>query len=146
MGGHSDHRQYPRSVPAPAPPAAGQNGDAALGKLAEMPHLLAAPDKWRGSATAAQVAATIVRAAVAVGWTADAAPVSDGGEGFAAVLGGRARPVRVHGPLGDRRQAPWYLLDDGVTASIEMALASGLALVGGSRAQRPDPGQHGRHR
>jgi glycerate kinase len=102
-----------------------------------MPHLLAAPDKWRGSATAAQVAAAIARAAVAVGWTADAAPVSDGGEGFAAVLGGRPRPHRVHGPLGDPLEAPWYLLDDGVTASIEMALASGLALVGGPRHNDP---------
>jgi glycerate kinase len=102
-----------------------------------MPHLVVAPDKWRGSATAAEVAAAIADAAVAAGWTADAAPVSDGGEGFAAVLGGRPRVQRVHGPLGDPVEAPWYLLDDGVTASVEMALASGLALVGGPEGNDP---------
>ncbi len=102
-----------------------------------MPHLLAAPDKWRGSATANEVAAAIVGAATVSGWTADAAPVSDGGEGFAAVLGGRATPHWVHGPLGGLIDAPWYLLDDGVTASVEMALASGLELVGGPQHNDP---------
>ncbi len=102
-----------------------------------MPHLLAAPDKWRGSATAAEVADTIARAAADVGWTTDKAPVSDGGEGFAAVLGGRPHTHRVHGPLGDPVEARWYLLDDGTTASVEMALASGLALVGGPKRNDP---------
>ncbi len=102
-----------------------------------MPHLLIAPDKWRGSATASQVAAAIGRAASAAGWTTDAAPVSDGGEGFAAALGGRATPCRVHGPLGDPVDAAWYLLDDGVTASIEMAQASGLELAGGPQHNDP---------
>ena len=96
-----------------------------------MPHVVIAPDKWRGSATAAEVAATIARAATALGWSADAAPVSDGGEGFAAVLGGRPQLHRVHGPLGALVDAHWCLLDDGVTASVEMALASGLDLAGG---------------
>lgn len=102
-----------------------------------MPHLVAAPDKWRGSATAAQVAAAIARAAASAGWSTDSAPVSDGGEGFAAVLGGRPRSQRVHGPLGQPVDAPWYLLDDGLTASVEMALASGLALVGGPEGNDP---------
>jgi glycerate kinase len=102
-----------------------------------MPHVVAAPDKWRGSATAAEVAGAIVQAARAAGWSADAAPVSDGGEGFAAVLGGRPHLQRVHGPLGEMVEAPWYFLDDGVTASVEMALASGLALTGGP--ERNDP-------
>jgi glycerate kinase len=102
-----------------------------------MPHLVAAPDKWRGSATAAEVAATIAATATALGWSADAAPVSDGGEGFAAVLGGRPHLLRVQGPLGAPVDAPWYLLDDGVTASVEMALASGLDLAGG--AEHNDP-------
>jgi glycerate 2-kinase len=102
-----------------------------------MPHLVAAPDKWRGSASAIEVAATITQAAAALGWSTDAAPVSDGGEGFAAVLGGRASVHRVHGPLGGLVDAPWYLLDDGVTASVEMALASGLDLVGGPEHNDP---------
>jgi glycerate kinase len=102
-----------------------------------MPHLVAAPDKWRGSATATEVAGAIVRAARAAGWSADPAPVSDGGEGFAGVLGGRAHLHRVHGPLGAVVNAPWYLLDDGVTASVEMALASGLDLAGGPEHNDP---------
>jgi glycerate kinase len=42
---------------------------------------------------------------------------------------------RVRGPLGRPVEAPWFLLDDGVTASVESALASGLDLVG----ERNDP-------
>jgi glycerate kinase len=102
-----------------------------------MPRLVAAPDKWRGSATATDVADAIARVAVAHGWSADAAPVSDGGEGFSAVLGGRRRSQRVHGPLGEPIDAQWCLLDDGVTATVEMALASGLALVGGPEGNDP---------
>ncbi|HEY3809918.1 MAG TPA: glycerate kinase [Acidimicrobiales bacterium] len=102
-----------------------------------MPHLVAAPDKWRGSATATEVAAAIAAAAIAAGWTADAAPVSDGGEGFSAVLGGKPHIQRVHGPLGAPVEAAWNLLDDGVTATVEMAAASGLTLAGG--ADRNDP-------
>jgi glycerate kinase len=108
-----------------------------MGDTGGMPHLVAAPDKWRGSATASEVARAIVEAAGQAGWTADAAPVSDGGEGFAAVLGGRPHLQRVRGPLGEPLDAPWYLLDDGVTASVEMALASGLALVGGPDGNDP---------
>jgi len=96
-----------------------------------MPHVVVAPDKWRGSATAAEVADAMGRAAESVGWTADRAPVSDGGEGFSAVLGGRPQLHRVQGPLGEMIDANWYLLDDGVTATVEMALASGLVLAGG---------------
>jgi glycerate kinase len=108
-----------------------------MGDTGGMPHLVAAPDKWRGSATASEIASAIAEAAVKAGWTADTAPVSDGGEGFAAVLGGRPRMQRVRGPLGDPIDAPWYLLDDGMTASVEMALASGLTLVGGPKGNDP---------
>jgi len=102
-----------------------------------MPHLVVAPDKWRGSATAAEVAGAIATAAEDAGWSADRAPVSDGGEGFSAVLGGRPQLHRVHGPLGAPVDAHWYLLDDGVSASVEMALASGLALAGGPDGNDP---------
>jgi glycerate kinase len=108
-----------------------------MGDTGEMPHLVAAPDKWRGTATASEIAGAIVDAAVKCGWTADAAPVSDGGEGFAAVLGGRPHLERVRGPLGEPIRAPWYLLDDGITATVEMALASGLALAGGPKGNDP---------
>ena len=101
-----------------------------------MPHLVAAPDKFRGTASAQEVAAAMARAARQAGWSVDAAPISDGGEGFCSVLGGRARPVRVRGPLGDPVDAAWYELDEN-TAAIESAMACGLALAGGQ--ERNDP-------
>lgn len=102
-----------------------------------MPRVVVAPDKFRGSATAAEVAAAIGAEAAALGWKVDPAPVSDGGEGFCAVLGGRRRPVTVRGPLGEAVEAAWYELDHGATAAIEMAMASGLELVGGWEANDP---------
>lgn len=102
-----------------------------------MPRVVVAPDKFRGSATAAEVAAAIGAEASALGWKVERAPVSDGGEGFCAVLGGRRRPVTVHGPLGEPVDAAWYELDGGATAAIEMAMASGLELVGGWEANDP---------
>lgn len=102
-----------------------------------VPHLVAAPDKFRGSATARQVAAAMAKAAAGCGWTCDEAPVSDGGEGFADVLGGSRRPVRVHGPLGQPVESAWYALGDGRTAVVEMAQAAGLELAGGRRGNDP---------
>jgi glycerate kinase len=102
-----------------------------------MPRVVVAPDKFRGSATARQVAAAMAAGARRAGWGVDQVPVSDGGEGFCDVLGGRARPVTVHGPLGDAVQAAWFELDGGATAAVEMAMASGLDLVGGPRRNDP---------
>ena len=102
-----------------------------------MPRLVVAPDKFRGSATAAEVAAAVASAAAEMGWTVDQAPLSDGGEGFCSVLGGRRRPVTVRGPLGEPVDAAWFELDGGATAAIEMAMASGLELVGGWEANDP---------
>ena len=100
-----------------------------------MPHVLAAPDKFRGTATAAEVAAAIARAAEAAGWTCDQAPVADGGEGILEALGGAVRHTRVQGPLGEVVDAEWRLLDK--TAVIEMARAAGLELVGGPEWNDP---------
>lgn len=102
-----------------------------------MPRLLVAPDKFRGSATAAEVAGAVGAEAARLGWEVDQAPVSDGGEGFCAVLGGRRRPVAVRGPLGEPVESAWYELDGGATGAIEMAMASGLDLVGGWEANDP---------
>ncbi len=102
-----------------------------------MPHLVAAPDKFRGTATAPDVAAAVGRAAQRVGWTCDQAPVSDGGEGFLEVFGGQVRTALVRGPLGLPVQADWRLLDDLRTAVVEMALAAGLELAGGPDANDP---------
>lgn len=98
-----------------------------------MPHLVAAPDKFRGTAGAGAVAGAIGRAAGAVGWTCDEAPVSDGGEGLLAVVGGHARSTRVRGPLGEAVEAEWRLVGGarGPTALVESAQAAGLDLAGG---------------
>ena len=98
-------------------------------------HIVAAPDKYRGTATAVQVADAIVLAAEQAGATADAAPMADGGEGTLEVVGGANRATIVTGPLGDPVEAKWRLHRH--TAVIEMARASGLALVGGAEANDP---------
>jgi glycerate 2-kinase len=94
-----------------------------------------APDKMRGTATALEVAAAAGRAAAAAGWERDEVPVADGGEGTLDVLGGPNRTTSVTGPLGDPVEAAWRL--DGRTAVVEMARASGLALVGGADGNDP---------
>lgn len=56
--------------------------------------------------------------------------LSDGGEGSLDAFGGPNRYSTVSGPLGDPVRAGWRLEDR--VAYIEMAQASGLALVGGA--------------
>jgi len=60
-------------------------------------------------------------------------PVADGGDGTLQSLvdssGGRVVTTRVTGPLGRPVDAQWGALGDGVTAVIEMARSSGLALL-----------------
>ncbi len=97
--------------------------------------IVAAPDKFRGTATAAEVAAAIGRAAAAAGWDCDQVPVADGGEGTIDALGGANRTTTVRGPLGEPVEAAWRL--DRRTAVIEMAAASGLLLAGGPDANDP---------
>lgn len=100
-----------------------------------MPHLVTAPDKFRGTATGRDVAAAVARAAEACGWTCDEAPVSDGGEGLLDALGGPNRQTRVRGPLGEVVVAEWHQRGD--TAVIEMARAAGLELAGGPEWNDP---------
>jgi len=97
--------------------------------------VLAAPDKFRGTATAPEVAAAVAAAAGATGWNCDEIPVADGGEGTLEALGGRVRRARVRGPLGDPVDAEWRMRDDG--AVVEMARASGLTLTGGPDGNDP---------
>ena len=97
--------------------------------------IVAAPDKFRGTATATQVAEAIVLAAEHAGATAVAAPMADGGEGTLDVVGGANRTTTVTGPLGDPVEAMWRLHRH--TAVIEMARASGLMLAGGAEANDP---------
>jgi glycerate kinase len=91
---------------------------------------LAAPDKFRGSLTAAGVAAAIAAGARRAALSCRELPLGDGGEGTLDALGGSNRTTVVSGPLGEPVEAGWRLADG--TAVIEMARASGLALVGGA--------------
>ena len=93
--------------------------------------VLAAVDKFKGTATAAQVAAAIGHACWELGHECVEQPVADGGEGTLEALGGANRTSTVTGPLGDSVQAEWRFHRG--TAVIEMARASGLTLVGGSK-------------
>ena len=93
--------------------------------------VLVAPDSFKGTFTAAQVAAAIGDGLRDGGREVDLCPVADGGEGTAdalrAALGGETVTVAAHDPLGRELEASFVLADD--TALIETASASGLHLV-----------------
>jgi len=97
--------------------------------------IVAAADKFRGTATAVEACAAIAAAARAAGARCDEVPMSDGGEGFLDVFGGPNRTTTVTGPLGDPVDARWRL--SGRLAVIEMAEASGMALVGSAADNDP---------
>jgi glycerate kinase len=95
-----------------------------------------APDKFKGCLSAAHVADAMTRGvrAVDAAIDVDCCPVADGGEGtvdaLVAATGGRIETRRVTGPLPDMRvDAAFGVLGDGKTAVVEMAAASGLALL-----------------
>ncbi len=97
--------------------------------------VLAAPDKFKGTATAHEVAAAIGHACWELGIDCVELPMADGGDGLLDVLGGANRTSTVTGPLGDPVSAGWRFADD--TAVIEMARASGLVQAGGAQANEP---------
>jgi glycerate kinase len=98
--------------------------------------IVIAPDKFKGSLTAPQVCDAIARGVRQAVPSAqiDLCPMADGGEGTVAALvaatGGRFETRRVTGPLPEMKvDATFGVLGDGATAAIEMAAASGLALL-----------------
>lgn len=97
--------------------------------------ILIAPDKFRGSLDASDVARAIGRGAkIALPYCEiDCLGLADGGEGFAETmveaLGGRFESVEVRGPLGHPVSATIGLVDQGRTAVFAMSSASGLALL-----------------
>ena len=103
--------------------------------------IVIAPDSFKESLTAPEVAAAISRgiARAAPHAHVTCVPMADGGEGTVeAVLAashGKRRTARAQDALGDPVEANWALLDDG-TAVIEMATAGGLEQI--PRARR-DP-------
>ena len=97
--------------------------------------ILVAPDKFRSTATASEVAEAISEACRAAGHRPIPVPLSDGGEGFLEAFGGANRTSIVTGPLGVPVAAGWRLTNH--TAILEVAQSSGLAVVGG--AEHNDP-------
>ncbi|MEN0013824.1 MAG: glycerate kinase [Solirubrobacteraceae bacterium] len=102
--------------------------------------VLVAPDAFKGTFTATEVADAIAEGFEAAGLAADRCPIADGGEGTAAILrgalGGEEHAVRVTGPLGDPVDATFTLLSPPTgrartprTAVLDMAAASGLPLI-----------------
>ena len=97
--------------------------------------IVIAPDSYKECLTALQVAISIESGFREV--FPDAVyikvPVADGGEGTVDAMieatSGRRVVTTVRGPLGDPVEAFYGLTGDGRTAMIEMAAASGLALV-----------------
>jgi glycerate kinase len=93
---------------------------------------LVAPDSFKGTFSASEVAAAIAFGLRATGREAVELPVADGGEGTMEVLvgalGGELRTVTASDPLGRPVEAGFALLPDG-TAVVETAQASGLGLV-----------------
>jgi glycerate kinase len=99
-----------------------------------MGHVVIAPDKFKGTLCASEVAAHVAAglAAVRPGVETVAIPVADGGDGTvdAAIAAGYRRvELGVRGPLGRSVTAAFGLLDG--AAVIEVAQACGLTLLRG---------------
>ncbi|HWF73470.1 MAG TPA: glycerate kinase [Solirubrobacteraceae bacterium] len=102
--------------------------------------ILLAPDSFKGTFSAVEVAAAIARGLEAAGWPVDPCPVADGGEGTLAALlgalGGELVHAAVEDPLGRVVEASFALTGGGAgargaepVAVVETASASGLGLV-----------------
>ena len=116
--------------------------------------VLAAFDKFRGSISATEACAIAAEAVASAraGCEVDACPLSDGGEGFTEILtraaGGSERRLSVSGPRGGAAAASLGIVSidkipraargrlgaavsgsEGTVAVVEMAAASGLALL-----------------
>jgi glycerate kinase len=95
-------------------------------------HIVVAPDKFKGSLTAREVADRVAAGIAAVHPDVDVVqvPVADGGDGTvdAALAAGYERvPLRATGPTGDPVDTA-YAVRDGI-AVVEMADVSGLRLL-----------------
>ncbi len=97
--------------------------------------IVIAPQTFKGSISALDAAGAMRKGILEVIPDAETllVPVADGGDGTLETLvegsGGEIRETEVCGPLGERRAAEWGAMGDRVTAVIEMARTSGLALV-----------------
>ncbi len=91
-------------------------------------------DSFKGSASSNELALQIKKGILKVYENSEViiCPIADGGEGtveaFSSIKGSRLITSTCSGPLGEKIQADYVILEDGV-AVIEMASASGLELI-----------------
>lgn len=99
--------------------------------------ILVAPDKFRGSLSAPEVARSLAAGMREAGAEAVELPVADGGDGTLAVLaaGGFAlHPIEVTGPVGAVAHA--HVAVRGEVGAVEIAETSGLSLLRDSAPMR----------
>jgi len=93
--------------------------------------VLIAPDKFRGTASARELALAMSVEVVARGFAADVQPLSDGGEGFIDAFGGTRVLVEVPGVFVSVVSAPVALITttSGVLGVIDVASVVGRSLL-----------------
>jgi glycerate kinase len=98
-------------------------------------HILIAPNAFKNSLDASQVAASIEQGLKLskLECTTTCFPIADGGDGTGSLIiescKGKIIKKEVHDPLGRKIKSSFGLIDNGRTAVIEMADASGLRLL-----------------
>ena len=105
--------------------------------MAQIPRtILVAPDSFKGTLSAPEVAGAIARGLDQRGWPTDLCPLADGGEGTLEVLlgalGGELRRASVTDPLGRPIEARFGLVEQPrrcLAGIVETAAASGLSLL-----------------
>ena len=95
--------------------------------------ILIAPNAFKNSLCAADAAEAIRKGLVENGLSCTCFPVGDGGDGTGELIiqhtNGITISAEVQDPLGRKIKSSFGLIDDGKTAVIEMANASGLRLL-----------------
>jgi len=98
-------------------------------------HILIAPNAFKNSLDAIQVAKAIEQGLQQslLDCTTECFPIADGGDGTGSLIIDRCKGVivsqQVHDPLGRKIDSRFGLIENGKTAVIEMADASGLRLL-----------------
>jgi glycerate kinase len=93
--------------------------------------VLAAMDKFRGTASARNLSEAVARCASIAKRTSDVQPMSDGGEGFRDAFDGETVAIEVPGPLGETVEASITMCStpSGLLAVLEVAEAVGRHLL-----------------
>jgi len=97
--------------------------------------IIVAPDSFKGNMSAPEVCSIIEKGILRADKNAVIykIPLADGGEGTARIItqavGGHLIKTRVTGPLGKKTDAEFGLINDGKTAVLDIASASGIELL-----------------